>query len=123
MSGKEKKVKCVVAHPKFYMMVDGTLKHIERGTVVLVTEAQFERAGKKLMSQKDAKRLDGGKLTAANVAPAAMPEEVQKALTDSAAKLATAEKALEAEKSKVEKLTEENKKLKEAAAKKAKTGK
>lgn len=118
----KKTFKCVVAHPKFYMMVDGNLTHVEKGTTVEVTEKQFERAGTKLISQKEAKSLENGTLKSGGQTKAAMPEQIQAALTEAATKQAETEKALEAEKAKVKKLTDENKKLK-ADAKKASTSK
>ena len=46
--GKPKTLKRVMNHPNQFMMVDGKLARIKKGTVVDVTEKQIERFGNKL---------------------------------------------------------------------------
>jgi len=65
---KDKFVKKVVAHPRYYQKLklegekEGKLRHIPVGTEIEVTEAQAERAGTKLIDAGQDKSLVGGQL-------------------------------------------------------------
>ena len=110
---KEKMVKRVVVHPKFYMMVEGKMTHIAVGTEVSVTEAEAEKKARKLADPTTSKALGtDGKLQDASAA-AALPEGVQAAMAEMQKKVTDAEARATAAEA-------EAAKLKKAPAKKAK---
>lgn len=45
----EKKPTHEIVHPKQYLMVDGKMTHVEKGSQVLMTSAVAEKMGKRVM--------------------------------------------------------------------------
>jgi hypothetical protein len=65
MAEKEKTVKRVVKHPKYYMAVDGVPQHIEVGTILTLSESEAERKKGMLADPSEAKQLKDGELVKA----------------------------------------------------------
>jgi hypothetical protein len=54
-------VKATVVHPKLYMVANGKLQHVEKGTELVLSEDQAKKLSSKIEIQKQVKKIDARK--------------------------------------------------------------
>lgn len=112
-----KTMKRVVAHPKFYMMVDEKLTHVPKGITVEVTEAQIAKHGAKLIDPSEQKKLVDGEMVSGAPDVAEIEAEIAAKIEEGvAAKIGEAVADMQKQ---IDGLATENAELKKAAKKPA----